>query len=328
MNLEGSLERVNQVEKLLLERRQSLIAAFQKAGLIKELKRFNRHVTDFQGEVNAIHELVNQPDRMVDASLAILQKMPEFQKFFSQNSMLASYFRLPGNGVPVDPAILVGLQSRASVEHLVQQQFGSAGVNLQKNTLSQMTGMETYLQLLKGKIDAINTMKADQGLPDYKGNAQKVKSFGQRLIYGINLQSVRASGIFPTTTDFGMLLGFQFTKFFQAGIGASYKIGWGENFQKMTISHQGVGLRTYFESRIKNSFFLSGGAEMNYRSQIREFDQLKDYSAWQKSALLGITKKFRVTNKLNGNMQLLFDFLYARHIPASQPVLFRIGYGL
>jgi len=65
---------------------------------------------------------------------------------------------------------------------------------------------------------------------------------------------------------------------------------------------------------------------MNYNSAFKNIEPLKNYNAWQTSALIGLSKKYQISKKLKGNMQLLYDFLAYRHVPVSQPVLFRVGY--
>ncbi|HYC29754.1 MAG TPA: hypothetical protein VEB42_13070, partial [Chitinophagaceae bacterium] len=72
-------------------------------------------------------------------------------------------------------------------------------------------------------------------------------------------------------------------------------------------------------------FYASGGYEQNYRAAFRSIDQLRQ-NAWQQSALLGISKKYRISKKFKGNMQLLYDFLHAQQVPRAQPVVFRMGY--
>jgi len=113
------------------------------------------------------------------------------------------------------------------------------------------------------------------------------------------------------------------------GIGSSYKLGWGKDIRHMAISHEGVGLRTFYEMKLKGSFWLSGGAEMNYRSSFNRVQELKDYSAWQQSALLGFSKKISLKNKTlkSTKIQLLWDFLSYRQIPRAQPFIYRIAYG-
>jgi hypothetical protein len=46
---------------------------------------------------------------------------------------------------------------------------------------------------------------------------------------------------------------------------------------------------------------------------------------WQKSALLGATKKYMIGKK-QAKVQLLFNALYAKETPQSNPLVFRVGY--
>jgi hypothetical protein len=55
--------------------------------------------------------MLNDPDKMVQKGLSLLNKLPAFISFMKQNSELASLFRLPDNyGTP---ASLAGLQTRS-----------------------------------------------------------------------------------------------------------------------------------------------------------------------------------------------------------------------
>ena len=65
---------------------------------------------------------------------------------------------------------------------------------------------------------------------------------------------------------------------------------------------------------------------MNYNSGFKSIQQLKNEDLWQRSALAGIGKKYQISKKLKGNVQLLYDFLAYKHMPVSQPFLFRVGY--
>ena len=82
--------------------------------------------------------------------------------------------------------------------------------------------------------------------------------------------------------------------------------------------------------KIKGSFWISGGYEQNYKEAFKSIDQLRDYSAWQTSGLIGISKVVSVKSKIfkKTKVQLLWDFLSYQQIPQSQPFVFRIGYAL
>ena len=47
---------------------------------------------------------------------------------------------------------------------------------------------------------------------------------------------------------------------------------------------------------------------MNYLQAFSKYEQLKNLSRWQRSGLIGLTKKYKVGKKEN-NLQLLWDFL-------------------
>jgi hypothetical protein len=111
-------------------------------------------------------------------------------------------------------------------------------------------------------------------------------------------------------------------------VGASYRVGWGRGWNNLRLTHEGVGLRSYVDMKLKGSLYLSGGYEQNYRTSFQSIQQLKDYSAWQSSGLLGLSKKYRVSKKVKGDMKLLWDFLSYQQIPKTQAVLFRIGFNL
>ncbi|MBO9571012.1 MAG: hypothetical protein J7497_02200, partial [Chitinophagaceae bacterium] len=87
----------------------------------------------------------------------------------------------------------------------------------------------------------------------------------------------------------------------------------------------GIGFRTYADLKLKGNFWFSSGAEMNYFSQFKNFDELKHKVPWQKSALAGLSKKYKI-KKATGELKLLYDFLWTRNGPNSQPLIFRTGY--
>ena len=150
---------------------------------------------------------------------------------------------------------------------------------------------------------------------------------GRKTELGLNVQSTRTH-FFPATTDIGLNVGYKLNSRSVVGIGTSYKMGWGENIQHIHISSQGVGLRSFLDWKLKGNLWVTGGVEMNYLSAFSSIAALTNYSAWQQSALLGLTKKISTGKKLKANVQLLYDFLYNRQVPQTQPLLFRVGYSL
>jgi hypothetical protein len=110
----------------------------------------------------------------------------------------------------------------------------------------------------------------------------------------------------------------------------SGRVGWARNFQNIRITGEGLGFRSFFNWKLKSkgSFWLTGGAELNYQSRFYSTTILNNFSNWQQSALIGVMKKYSVGKKLKGTMSVLYDALYNLQVPTRQPVVFRIGYSL
>jgi hypothetical protein len=141
------------------------------------------------------------------------------------------------------------------------------------------------------------------------------------------LQIQKSNILLPTTANIGLKLGYKLSDKAVIGLGASYLMGMGNGINQIRLSNQGVGLQSYIDIRMKGSIWLSGGIEGNYLQGFSRIDQLRMLNAWQQSALIGLTKKYKISSKYQGNLQLLFDALYRQHVPASQPILFRTGIG-
>jgi hypothetical protein len=177
-------------------------------------------------------------------------------------------------------------------------------------------------------VNEFGTAANSNDIPDFRGNTQKTKPFFKRLELGTNVQTLRPTGLFPSTSDLGLSVGFKLSDDAVIGAGASYKIGWGKDIQHVKITQQGAGLRSFLDIKLKKTYWITGGFEMNYRTIFHTIEQLKNRTAWQQSCLIGISKKLPLESKLikKANAQLLFDFLSAYQVPRTQSLIFRIGY--
>ena len=192
-----------------------------------------------------------------------------------------------------------------------------------------MQAAQSQLSELKNKIAKLGSGSSDMEMPEgFKPNNQKTKSFFKRLELGTNIQSQKANGYFPTTSDLGVSLGYKLNDKSIIGIGGSYKMGWGQNIRHINITHQGAGIRSFVDYKIKGSFWLSGGYEMNYRSEFKSIEQLKSLNGWQQSGLIGISKVISLKTKFfkKTKLMLAWDFLSSQQVPNTQPVVFRVGY--
>lgn len=328
--LQSKLNASDQIRRYLLQRQQLLKEQFEQLGMVKELRQFRKQVYYYQAQVREYKQAFEDPNKLEEKLLTLAQKIPQFKEFFAKNSLLGSLFALPGTST-YPTASLAGLQTRFMVNQSIQNRFGS-GSNVTQQLQQNVQNAQGQLNQLKNKINSFSSgsygSASDGDLPEFKPNQQKTKSFLKRLEYGTNIQSQRANYFFPVTSDIGLSVGYKLNDKSIIGIGASYKLGLGRGWNDINLSSQGVGLRSFMDWKIKGSFYMSGGYEQNYRTLINSIDQLKNYSAWQSSGLLGISKKYSLKGKMKGEMKLLWDFLSYQQVPRTQAIIFRVGYNI
>jgi hypothetical protein len=329
-SLQAQFQKAEDLKKFIQERQRMLKEQLEKLGLVKQLKQFNKQVYYYSAQVNAYKEILKDPKKIEKKALDILSKTKMFQDFFKKNSLLATLFRMPGDqNDPAYLASLSGLQTRAQVNNIIQQQIRSGGPNAQQAFNQNVQAAQGQLRELQNKLLKYGSGSSDDIMPQgFKPNSQKTKSFMQRLEYGTNMQSQKSTTFFPTTSDIGLSLGYKLNDKSIIGVGASYKLGWGHGWNNIKLSSEGMGLRSYVDWKFKGNFWISGGYEMNYRTAFSNFNQLKDMNGWQQSGLIGISKAIPLKTKFfnKSKLQLLWDFLSYQQIPRTQPIIFRIGY--
>lgn len=291
----------------------------------KSWSKYQKQVIYYQLQMQQYKAVLEEPALLEKKVLEILSQNPAFRKFFDKYSLLGSMFRLPGQVEDMDPSVLLaGLQTRSSVLDAMGNQFGGVP-NIQEAMSSGLKDGQQHLAGLRDKL-ANSLIKGEHiEMPGFKPNDQKTKSFFKRLELGMNLQSTRGNDILPIRSDIGISLGYKINNRSIIGLGMAYKMGWGKDIRHITISHEGIGLRTFIDVKVKESLWITGGAEWNYYSRFQDLSVLKLINTWQQSALIGIQKK-QVLGKYKATASLLYDMLWNQHIPQSQPVQFRIGY--
>ena len=289
------------------------------AGMNKEAYYYSQQLRQYQ-------DMWNNPGQLEQRALALVNRSPGFQQFMKTNSMLGGLFNVPA-GYATEQAVS-GLQTKSQVAQVVQGQVSAGGAGGATALQSNLQSAESKLDNYKSKLSQLGQGNGDLDMPDFKPNDQKTKTFLKRLEYGVDFQTTRNNYYFPTVTDFGLSLGYKLGHDNVIGVGASYKLGWGNGIQHIAFSSQGVGLRSYLQIKIKGSFSATGGFEYNYTTPFANFQQVKQLQYWTRSGLIGVTKTVSMKNRTfsKTSLSLLWDFLSYQQTPPTQPFLFRIGY--
>lgn len=329
--VEQKFQVAEEIKKFLRERNQILRDRLKEFGFGKELKKVNKQVYYYSQQITEYKELLKDKSKIERKALEVFSKTKLFNDFMRRNSQLTSLFHVPFESSNSSAMVnLSGLQTRVQVNNLIQQQIAAGGPDVSQQLGQNMQAAHAELDQLKNKISRWGgDGSGDLNMPEgFKPNSQKTKGFCKRLEIGTNFQSQRSTNLFPATTDIGLSIGYRLNDKSVIGFGGSYKIGLGTGWNHVRFTHQGVGVRSFVDWKIKGSFWITGGYEQNYRLAFKKFDELRDRSAWQVSGLLGLSKLISLKAKFfkKTKIQLLWDFLSYQQKPITQPVVFRIGY--
>jgi hypothetical protein len=322
--LQARLDQSEKIKRYLKQRQQYLKQQLQQFGLVKEFRKFQQEIYYYRAQVDEYKSMLDDPSRLEAKLMDLVTKIPAFKDFFNKHSVLASMFRLPAN----DPGMpIAGLQTRASVQQLLESRFGS-GPDINRAMQQNMQSAQQQLNNIKEKVMDLGQNGADLDMPGFKPNAHKTTSFWQRIELGANIQNARSNNYFPVTSDLALSAGYRLNNRSVIGLGAGYKLGWGQNIRHIKFTSEGVGLRSFIDWKMKGSIYVTGGFEFNYQQPFASGRQLYGADNWHKSGLVGVSKIVSIQSKFfkKTKLQLLWDLLSYEQRPRSQPLKFRVGY--
>mgnify|MGYP001010747512 CR=1 FL=1 len=323
--LQQKLSQTEAIRKSITARKEYLAQRLEPFGMVKSFNKYKAQIYYYRQQMDEYKNILEQPEKLQAKLLSVASHIPAFQSFFNRYSQLGQLFRLPGMGdmASID---VPGLQTRELLMRELGQRFG-AGFSPSQSIGQGVLDAAAQGERLKKQINQLGANGADLDMPDFKPRNEKTKPFLQRLEFGTNLQSTKSNAFLVSTADIGLSVGYRLSAAAVIGVGSSYKLGLGRDIRHISITHEGLGLRSFIDIKMKGSFWITGGGELNYRSSFKDFSILQDLSPWQQSALIGISKKYQL-KKMKGNVQVLYDFLYRQQVPVTQPVVFRVGYVL
>lgn len=295
----------------------------------RELKALNKKLYYYRQSFDQYKEALHDDQKMQQHIVAAAKRIPAFNDAIQKNSWLAALFPVPDN--PVDGTLVTpGSQSISNVTQQLTSTYGGGTVDPGQYMQQQVAQVQSQTNSLTGQLQGGAMSSGDASgsqLPGFSPNTEKGKHFWKRLEYGFNMQFQKGNNLLPVSSDLGLNAGYRFSQHVVAGLGASYKIGWGNSLSNIRITSEGVGLRSFLDVKAYKNIWMVAAWEYNYLQRFADFHELKNLNAWQKSALAGVSKRIKQGKRV-ASAQLLYDFLASSHTPHSQPLLIRFGYTL
>lgn len=329
---ESNLDKIENFKNLIDQRRKVLQEQLNRfPQLTGNIKKISKEAYYYSTKISEYKSTLKDPAKIEKEVMNLVRKIPAFQDLLQKNSQLSGMFAsagsfsnlLPTSSIPV----VNGLPGRASLQQFLQQMLPSAAnFNAVQVMQQQLPEATSQLDKLKNKVNDMGGM-GNKTMPDYKPNTQHTKSFKDRLEYGTDFQFSKSVSYMPATSSIALKLGYKLNDKSTIGVGGNYIMGLGQGLKHIRLSNEGLGLRSYVKWKLNKSLDIQGGSEWNYMLQFIKVEELKNINVWQQNALIGISKNYVVGKKLKGNIQILYDALHNRHLPNTQPVVVRFGYG-
>lgn len=318
--LRDEFNQADNVKVFIHQRQAYLKEQLGKYDFEKELKQFSSTGYYYSQQIGEYRAMIDDPNKAEQKALELLRKLPAFQQFIKEHGALAGLFNIPagyGQGV-------AGLQTISTVQDMIQQRIGNLGPNGQQVIQQNIAAAQSQLTKLRNRYS-----QAGDAPPDFKPSTLRTKSFAQRLEYGTALQSQKANGWYPTTTDASLTVAYRASEKSSIGLGASYRIAYGKDIRHVALSSAGTGFKSFADIKLKGSFYGSGGFEYNYQQPFVSLRDLPGINYWSKSGLIGLSKVLAIKSRVfkKTRVALLWDFLsYYQNTPGQSPFKFKAGY--
>lgn len=310
------------VNKLISNRTNFLKGIKTKDGKsVSGLKSIQKQSFYSNEKIKAYKQIADDPSVAEQKALEYLQGKEGFDKYLSYSGESGGRSM---NGASPAQLEKMGFQTKQKVQESIQKKVGSNNLgSLQQSMGGQVKDYQQHLQKVNEiKNTAKQTQSSLKGLksvqkPAFKVNPMRGQPFMNRIEQQYNWQTTRATNQDgPAMLSFSYMAGFKHTPKLSYGLGIAPIVGLGSNWNNVRITFEGIGLRSYAAWQWQYGIGAYAGYERTYKQAVFENNDAtvsvlqerphnkKNYS---EAVLIGLTKSYKINDKMNGSIQLLYD---------------------
>lgn len=283
-----------------------------------ELKKFylplSKDTYYLTAKLSEIDRNFSIKSKIQDEALKYLKVDPKYLQYFSKNTSLAAFSRIPSNW----GNRLTGLQTQKTIDELRSidlNKISVCGDYLLKESIE--TGKQ-QMQKLKTEFPAL-TNAGD--LPDFKVKALKAKPFMKRLRYGFDFQLDQNINIIPNGFQGGLNISYLLSSNSSFGIGLLEHNVFKGNLDKKITKRNELTLQSFFDTKIRSIVFGSIIYEKSYLLNQNFIN--KNISD---QFLVGVKLKYGLGKIMGLQISILYNFFFDKYSPIKNPIVYKVGY--
>ena len=287
---------------------------------IHGLKSIQKQTFYSNEKIQAYKQIADEPSLAEEKALEYLQGKEGFDQALSYTEG-TSMKNL--NGKSIDELEKMGFQTQRQVQENLQKKLGNNVGPIQQRMGGQIQEYKDYLDKANDVRETAKETKSSlkgvmhTGKPDFKVNPMRGLPLSKRIEYQYNWQTTRATfDGKPAVFSMAVMAGFKHTPRLSCGAGMSASIGLGTNWNKIKFTFEGIGLRTYAAWQWQYGIGAYAGYERMYKQAV--FVTTNDAAPsitetphnrknYNEAVLIGLTKAYRINDKMNGSIQVLYD---------------------
>lgn len=286
----------------------------------KSSRGIDKNIFYIREKVKVLKAISEEPDKVEVEALELLQGQSGFEEALQGEMQVFADKDVPANDLE-----RMGYQTKQQMQHRLQQKFGTNHSGLQAGMTKQIGEYQDKFKELENVKKAVRDTKQSAqnfkhtDMAAFRINPMRALPFGRRIEKQYNWQTTRATiDGKPAMFQFSVLAGFKHTPRLSYGVGVATSIGLGKDWNNIRFTFEGLGVRTYtqykmiwgiaayggYERMFKNVVFTGKNANtVEYNSKESQHNT-RQYS---EAVMLGLTKDYRINDKWNGSLQLLYD---------------------
>lgn len=320
ISVKGSSQHNQDVGSMITQRTNFLKSIKTRDRKTPGLKSIQKQTFYSNEKIKTFKQISDEPSVAEEKALEYLQGKEGFDEYLSYTE--GKSMKNLGS-LSTDELEKMGYQTKRKVQANLQKKLGSDLMGLQNKMGGQVKDYQDKLQDIKEVKNTAKQAKASvKGLqhtekPAFKVNPMRGLPFYKRIAQQYNWQTTRASNDGkPAVFSFSYLAGFKHTAKLSYGLGVATSIGLGSNWNNVRISFEGVGLRSYAAWQWQYGIGAYAGYERMYKQAVfvtkEETTAMLNEThhnkkAYNEAVLIGLTKAYRINDKMNGSIQVLYD---------------------